>query len=148
MDDHHVLRLWTRTRTEGPLVERHELRLVAGRGVEGDHGIDRKRHVTIVFLDDWKAATRALGRDVDPAARRANVLVSGGGGPRLVGSTVRLGAARVAIEGLVDPCQVMDDAAPGLRAALEPDGRAGVWGRVLDDATLRPGDALVEGVHR
>ena len=139
---HRVLRLWVRTRTEGPLEERRELSLVAGKGVEGDHAFGRMRHVVIVFEDDWRAATRDLGRDVDPSARRGQVLVTGGGCAALVGRTIRLGGAIVEVKGTVAPCPVMEAAAPGLQAVLEPDGRAGVWGRVLEGTTLRPGDVL------
>lgn len=144
MGEHRVLRLWVRTRTDGPLEERRELVLVAGKGVEGDHAFGRTRHVVVVFEDDWRAATRDLGRDVDPSARRGQVLVSGGGGLALVGKTVRLGGALVEVKGEQAPCPVMDAAAQGLQAALEPDGRAGVWGRIVEGTTLRPGDVLVD----
>lgn len=139
---HSVLRLWVRPEPEKPLVEVPSLRLVAGSGVEGDHAFGRMRHVTIVFADDWAAATRVLGRDVDPSARRANVLVAGGGGVSWIGRRVRLGTSVVEIKGIVSPCPVMDAAAQGLQEALRPDGRAGVWGRVVEDGDLVPGDEL------
>jgi MOSC domain-containing protein YiiM len=137
-----IVRLWTRARPGEAPVERSSLRLVAGRGVAGDHAFGGTRHVTLVFEDDWNAAARALGRDVDPVGRRANVLLGGGGGRHLVGRTVRLGEARLAVRGVTAPCEVMDRAAPGMRDALEPDGRAGVWAVVLAGGTLRAGDVL------
>ncbi len=139
---HAVLRLWVRPRAGGPMEARDQLQLTAGQGVVGDHTYGRMRHVTIVFEDDWNAAGAELGRAVDPAGRRANVLVSGGGGRHYVGRTLRLGDVRVEIKGITAPCPVMEQAAEGLRAALEPDGRAGVWGRVLDDGELVPGQQL------
>ena len=140
--EHHVLRLWTRPAESVATVEQTELTLETGRGVGGDHGAGGMRHVTIVFEDDWAAALREHGRDVDPQARRANVLVSGGGGPRFVGTTIRLGGALIDVKGIVAPCPVMDKASDGLQAALRPDGRAGIWGRILEGAVLRPGDEL------
>ncbi len=126
------------------MVPQDELLLHAGRGVEGDHACGGKRHVTLVFEDDWRAATAVLGRSVDPAGRRANVLVSGGGASRLVGRRLRVGEALVEIHDITRPCEVMEQAATGLRDALEPDGRGGVWGRVLEGGRVRPGSPLVE----
>jgi MOSC domain-containing protein YiiM len=141
-----VTRLWTRAWRGAAPAARTELQLVAGKGVVGDHSFGGKRHVTLIFEDDWYAAAATLGREVDPAGRRANLLLTGGGGQRLVGRTVRVGPVRVAIHGITRPCEVMDRASPGLRAALEPDGRSGVWGTVLDGGRVQAGDVLtVEG---
>lgn len=127
------------------MVDREQLELQTGMGVVGDHTFGRMRHVTLVFVDDWNAAAAQLGREVDPAGRRANVLLSGGDGQRFVGRTVRVGDITLEIKGITTPCPVMDKAAVGMRVALQPEGRAGVWGRVLSGGTLRPGDALRDG---
>jgi MOSC domain-containing protein YiiM len=139
---HRVLALQVRPAMDAPTEPRAELNLVAGQGVEGDHSFGGRRHVTIVFEDDWKAALAAHGREVPWTARRANVFVSGGNGARLVGTTMRLGPATVEIHGLVAPCPVMDKASDGLQEALKPDGRAGIWGRVVEGGVLRPGMPL------
>jgi MOSC domain-containing protein YiiM len=118
------------------------LELTAGKGIVGDHTFGRMRHVTIVFEDDWNAAAAVLGRSVDPAGRRANVLVSGGQGPRLVGQTLRLGSTLIEIKGITQPCPVMEQAAVGMAEALRPEGRAGVWGRVLESGRVALSDAL------
>ncbi|MCE9637968.1 MAG: MOSC domain-containing protein [Planctomycetes bacterium] len=140
---HRVLRMWVRPEMDAATVERTALTLVPGHGIDGDHSYDGRRHVTIIFQDDWAAALRDHGRDVDPQARRANVLVTGGNGQRFVGQTVRLGGALVEVKGIVNPCPVMDKASNGLQAALAPQGRGGVWGRIVEGATLRPGDELL-----
>lgn len=143
-NEHRVLRTFVRERTEGPLHERPEIELVEGSGVRGDHAFGRMRHVTIVFEDDWRRACDALGVAVDPSARRANVLVSGGNGARFVGRTIRLGGAAVEVKGITAPCPVMEQGAKGLEAALKPEGRSGVWGRIVGGGTtvLRHGDTL------
>lgn len=129
------------------MVPAPSLEAVAGRGLTGDHTFGRMRHVTLVFEDDWNAAAAAVGRDVDPAGRRANVLLSGGDGGRLVGSVISIGGVRVATKGITAPCPVMDEAAEGMQEALRPAGRAGVWGRVLSSGRIVPGDLLtVESV--
>lgn len=134
-----MLRLWIRPEVGRPLVEVDSLELVAGSGIRGDHTFGRMRHVTIVFEDDWNAACGELGRDVDPVGRRANVLISGGGGVEFLKRSVALGGAQLEIKGITAPCDVMERAAKGLKSALKPDGRAGVWGRVLVGATIERG---------
>ena len=142
MATHTVEGLWIRPAAGAPVEPREELALVAGEGIEGDHTFGRMRHVTLIFADEWRAALEALGREVDPSARRANVLLSGGGGLALLGRTVALGDVRLEIKGETRPCPTMDAAAEGLMEALRPDGRGGVWGRVLAGGSVRPGDAL------
>jgi MOSC domain-containing protein YiiM len=141
-DAHTVLRLWTRPVAGGPLAPQESLELVAGKGIRGDHGFGGRRHVTVVFADDWRAATEALGRDVDPVGRRANVLVSGGGGAAFLGQSIRLGNCTLEVHAETRPCDVMDQAAPGLMEALKPDVRAGFWATVVTGGRLRPGDVL------
>lgn len=141
-DPHCVLRLWVRTSPGGPMEPRDTLDAVAGSGITGDHTLGRLRHVTLIFEDDWNAAAATLGRAVDPAGRRANVLLSGGGGRELVGRRIRIGEVVVDVKGITSPCPVMERAAPGMQAALKPEGRAGVWGRIVTGGTLRPGDEL------
>jgi MOSC domain-containing protein YiiM len=139
---HRVIRMWVRRSAGGPMEPRGTLDAVAGSGIAGDHTQGRLRHVTLIFENDWNAAAATLGRAVDPAGRRANVLLSGGGGRELVGKRVRIGEVVVDVKGITSPCPVMEKAAPGMQAALRPEGRAGVWGRVVIGGTLRPGDAL------
>ena len=50
---------------------------VVGQGLDGDHAGGGKRQVTILAREAWDDACRELGQDVEPAVRRANVLVSG-----------------------------------------------------------------------
>jgi MOSC domain-containing protein YiiM len=69
-------------------------------------------------------------------------MLSGAGGQHLVGRTVRIGPVRLQVHGITQPCEIMERAAPGMRVALEPDGRAGVWGTVLEGGRLKAGDVL------
>lgn len=137
-----VLRLWVRPAEGAPLEERSELELVAGKGIVGEHAFGRMRHVTLVFAGDWRRAEAALGQAVDPSARRANVLVSGGGGAELVKQLLRIGGALIAVKGIVAPCPVMERGAAGLRAALKPEGRSGIWARVVAGGRVRLGDPV------
>ena len=147
-NEHRVLRLWVRRAEAATPDEQPALTLIAaegrdGRGgVEGDHKLGAKRHVTLIFEDDWNEATAELGHDVDPAGRRANVLLSGGDGGALIGTTVHIGETVIDIRSETAPCDIMNQAADGLEDALKPNCRAGVWGVIRTGGTLRVGDAL------
>lgn len=103
------------------------------RGVEGDfRGRPGKRQVTVMSRESWARACAELGADLPWMTRRANLLVSGiEFGPAAVGSTLQLGDLVLQITCETDPCERMDQALPGLRAALDPDWRGGVCCRVL-----------------
>ena len=140
---HQILKLWTRTESGGAMNEKSTLSLEQGKGVRGDHDHGSKRHVTILFEDDWAEAEAELGQKIDPAGRRANVYLSGGGGGAYIGTKMTLGDAQLEIMGEVRPCPIMEQAAEGLHEALKPNFRAGIWGVVLNDAEITVGDALV-----
>ncbi|MCA9758876.1 MAG: MOSC domain-containing protein [Candidatus Eisenbacteria bacterium] len=139
--EHHVLRLWYRPAPGATPIEVQSLDLVAGQGVDLDHTRGSMRHVTIVFEDDWRRAAEEAGdADLDPVGRRANVLLSGGGGQGWIKQWVRLGPSLFEVKGVTAPCGVMDEFHQGLKDALEPEARAGVWGRLHASGTLRVGD--------
>ena len=131
--------------------------LEAGRvgvdfGLEGDHrGVVRpgklpRRQVTVLAREAWEAACAELGRDVPWTARRANLLVEQVSLPRRVGDVIAIGEVRLEVHLEIDPCQRMDEAAPGLREALVPDWRGGVGCRVLQGGEIAVGDAVrIEG---
>jgi MOSC domain-containing protein YiiM len=116
--------------------------LVPGLGIRGSVGGSRRRQVTLLSREAWDTALAELGRDVDPAARRANILISGIDLAHTRGRVLLLGACRLAIGGETTPCERMDEAADGLRAALRPDWRAGAFAQILEGATVRVGDRV------
>ena len=140
--ERRVLRMWVRTSQGETPDERDVLRLIADEGVLDDHKRGGKRHVTLFFEDDWAEAERALGSEVDPVGRRANIFLSGGDGASLIGKTVRLGETVIDIQLETAPCDVMNAAAAGLEEALKPNCRAGVWGLVREGGDVRAGDEL------
>ena len=119
-----------------------EATLVAGQGLQGSVGRSRRRQVTILASEAWDSATAEVGRDPGPASRRANILVSGIELARTRGRVLLVGSCRISIGGELTPCERMDEATPGLRRALEPNWRGGVFGEVLDGGTVRVGDTV------
>lgn len=119
-----------------------EATLVAGQGMQGSVGRSRRRQVTLITSEAWTSATAELKRDPGPSSRRANILVSGIDLAHTRGRVLLTGSCRISIGGELTPCERMDEAAPGLRRALEPDWRGGVFGEVLDGGTVRIGDPV------
>ena len=116
--------------------------LVAGKGIAGNANQGGKRQVTIIAREVFDALRRELGPALDPAMRRANLLVRGVALAGTRGRTLAVGGVKILIHGETRPCEQMDEALPGLRAALEPEWRGGVFGEILDDGEIRVGDPV------
>ncbi len=134
--------LWTKRAHRGVMDAAREATFVAGKGIDGNTCRSSTRQVTIISLEQWRAMMDALGADVDPAARRANVMVSGVDLAGTRGRVLRLGGVRVRIRGETRPCERMDEALPGLRSAMDPEWRGGAFGEVLDDGVVTIGDTV------
>ena len=119
-----------------------EATLVAGQGMAGSVGKSRRRQITILAREAWNAATAYLDDAPGPECRRANILVSGIELAFTRGRVLRLGDCRIVVGGELTPCERMDEASPGLRDALRPDWRGGVFGEVLEGGVVRVGDSV------
>ena len=85
---------------------------------------------------------RELRSAADPETRRANVLVSGIDLRASRDRVLRVGSARVRVAGEVKPCERMEEAVAGLRAAMFPDWRGGAFAQILDGGVVAVGDAV------
>jgi len=131
--------IWRKRHHGQPLETLEQAHLVAGVGLEGNADQGGRRQVTLIEKEVWEERTRGLAHPVDPAARRANLLVSG---ISLAGSRDRIlliGSCRLRIRGETRPCQVMDEACPGLQEALAPDWGGGAYAEVLEGGVIEPG---------
>ena len=127
----------TVTTTEGVVAP-----LTGGADFRGKPG---RRQVTVLTSEGWAQACQQLGRQLPWTTRRANLLLSGLtiDGEWATGSQLHIGEALLLITGETEPCQRMEEQAPGLRAALTPGWRGGVTCRVVRGGLVRVGDAAL-----
>ena len=117
-----------------------QAQLIAGKGIIGNANQGGRRQVTIIDRDVWAARTAAVGAALDPSARRANLMVSGIDLLKSRGKTLRIGECILEIAGETKPCERMDEAATGLRAAMYPDWGGGAFAMIVKGGTIKVGD--------
>ena len=140
-------------RPRGPIETVDHVLVNASEGVHGDFrgavipGKSGRRQVSLIEAESWAAALADLGQTGNDAlawyVRRANLLVTGLRLLREAGRVIAIGdALRIEVTCECDPCSRMEEIHPGLKAALLPDWRGGVLGRVLTDGAIALGDEV------
>lgn len=112
------------------------------KGLKGDQNRSVRRQVTVISLEAWEKAIAELGIELPPSTRRANILVSGIDLAATIGKQIEIGEVILQINGETEPCQLMDKFKLGLRAALAPEVRAGVFGAILQGGRISIGDIV------
>ena len=121
-------------------------KLRAGAGLIGNADQGGRRQVTLIDQEAWNAAAAEVGAQLDPRGRRANLLISGLRLEGTRGRRLRIGAAELEINGETRPCERMEEVHLGLRTALQPSWRGGVFATVLNDSEIEVG-APVEWIE-
>jgi MOSC domain-containing protein YiiM len=138
--------IWIKRAHGGPMDPAPRATLRAGSGLVGNADQGGRRQVTIIDRGTWDEVTGELQDHVDPASRRANLLVSGVSLAGSRGRVLRIGSCRLRINGETRPCYQMDEARAGLRGALGSPWRGGAFAEVLDNGEIEVG-APVEWVE-
>jgi MOSC domain-containing protein YiiM len=112
-------------------------------GVAGDsRGTRRKRQVTVLFEDDWSAACDQAGARLDWTSRRANLFVRGISGQQKKGYIISINDVILRVNGVTDPCAIMDGVKTGLRGALDINWRGGVCCTVMNNGIISVGNVV------
>jgi MOSC domain-containing protein YiiM len=124
-----------------PIVECERLRLLAGRGIEGDRFLDYKAdfkgQITFFAEEIYEELRARLDEwDKPPSVFRRNVITRGADLPALIGKEFEVQGVRFLGTEESSPCYWMNRAfAEGAEQALE--GNGGLRAKILTDGVLR-----------
>jgi MOSC domain-containing protein YiiM len=134
--------IWLKRAHRGPMDPVTSAELVVDRGVHGSANYGGRRQVTIISGERWAEMMEVLQADVDPAARRANLLVSGIDLEQSADRVLQVGTCLLRIGGETRPCERMEEAYPGLQATMRERWGGGAWARVIAGGRIQVGDAV------
>lgn len=132
--------IWVKRARRGKMDPVPAAELIAGQGIVGNANQGGRRQVTIIEQEVWRERTAAVGAQLDPAMRRANIMISGLALLHSRGRTLRIGECILEIAGETKPCERMEEAAPGLRDSMYADWGGGAFARVVEGGTITVGD--------
>src|SRR5512134_307065 len=110
--------IWLKRAKGGPMDAVDVADLDPGAGLRGDANRGGRRQVTIIASERWVELMEALGADLNPRTRRANLMVSGIDLENSRGRLLRVGSVLLRINGETRPCEQMERARDGLQALM------------------------------
>jgi len=134
--------IWIKRGRRNAMDGKQSAKLIAGKGLENNADIGGKRQVTIISSESWRQMMSELRAEVAPSARRANLMVSGVDLRSTRGRSLKIGPCLLKVNGETRPCERMDEAFAGLRRAMDPDWRGGIYAEVVTDGYISVGDQV------
>ena len=132
--------IWIKRVRRGKMDPVQSAELVAGKGIVGNANQGGRRQVTIIEKEVWNQRTSAVGAQLDPSTRRANLMISGLPLVRTRGLTLRIGECILEIAGETRPCERMEEAAAGLRQSMSAEWGGGAFAMIVKGGTINVGD--------
>lgn len=134
--------IWIKRAKLGPMDPVSQAELLANRGIVGNADLGGTRQVTIIAEEIWSELMRQFHSALPPSTRRANLMVHGIDLASSRNKILQIGEVQLRIRGETKPCERMDAALPGLRAAMHPNWRGGAFAQVLNNGAIRTGDPV------
>lgn len=134
--------IWIKRAHRGLMDPTPAAMLEAGKGLIGSANYGGRRHVTIISVERWAELMALLRADIDPSARRANLMVSGIELAETRDRVLRVGSCRLLIGGETHPCERMEEAHAGLQDAMESRWGGGAWAQVERGGEVHVGNEV------
>lgn len=138
----HLEHIWLKRARRGVMDAVDSAELVENQGLAGSANFGAYRQVTIITLERWLDLAAELGTDLDPAARRADLLISGIDLEGSRGRLLAIGDCLIKIGGETRPCERMEHAARGLQSAMSLRWGGGAWGAVVRGGRIQLRDPV------
>jgi MOSC domain-containing protein YiiM len=132
-------RIWLKRAKGGVMDGVTAATLEVDKGLRGNANRGGRRQVTIISRERWAELTAALGADLPPAARRANLMVAGIDLENSRGRVLRVGSTRLRINGETRPCEQMEQAHAGLQELMRDRWGGGAFAEVLEGGEIQIG---------
>lgn len=113
------------------------------KGLSGDHYSRNggRRQVTLIQAEHIEAVEKMVGRSVDPASLRRNIVISGINLLAFADRKFRLGDIVLEMTGLCHPCSRLEEnIGPGGYNAMR--GHGGITAKVIEGGILKVGDEV------
>lgn len=135
--------IWIKRGKGAPMDPADAAWLDVNAGLRGNANRGGKRQVTIVSQERWAELMNALGADLPPRVRRANLMVSGLDLENSRGRVLCIGATRLLIHGETRPCEQMEAAHAGLQELMHARWGGGAFAEVVEGGQIAIGDVAV-----
>ena len=113
------------------------------KGLVGNANRGGFRALTLLSQERWTELMTEVGAALGTEARRANLVISGIDLENSRGKILRIGRCRLRIGGETRPCELMEEAAAGLRQAMRSRWGGGAYATVVDGGSIAVGDEVV-----
>lgn len=142
----HVESIHIAAEKEAPTHAVEAIEALPQQGLVGDRHfkaepVRNKREITLIEAEAVEALAAEHGIEIAPGEARRQIVTRGIRLNDLVGVEFTLGGVRCLGTMLCNPCETLERLTkPGVRAGLE--GRGGLCAQILEQGTIRVGDAI------